>query len=434
MIALAETTRLELARHPGKPLLVGLSGGLDSSALLDTLAALPEARARGLRAVHVNHHLQPDAEQWARRCRTLCRERDISFTVLDVVVPTDDGSGPEAAARSARMGACAQHLRPDEALLLAHHRDDQTETILLKLLRGAGPHGLAGMRAWRPFAHGWLWRPWLQVPREQIRQHATARALAWVEDPSNRDPRMTRSWLRHEILPRIQTQLPQAQASIIHSGRLCAATRDYLDHRLDKLDDIVAADGSMDAARWLALAEALRGLQLERWLQRRGLPLPTTAQRRELERQAASADPDRTPRVHWRNTDVHIWRGRLHALRQLPAPPADWQADWDGGELALPLGVLRLSGPDGPMAVPLPMPLRVQLRRGGEYLHPAGDACGRELRYIFQRAALPPWLRPYCPLVWNGEQLLAVGGLCLTGAGKNYFDRYGASPQWRYHV
>ncbi|MEO6927069.1 MAG: tRNA lysidine(34) synthetase TilS, partial [Rhodanobacter sp.] len=148
-----------LAATPATPLAVAFSGGPDSSALLHALAQLPEARQRGLRALHVDHGLHADSPRWAEHCRVFCAALDVACDVLRVQVDRAGGVGLEAAARDARHAALAAQLHDDEWLLFAHHRDDQVETVLLKLLRGAGPDGLGGMRALRPFGRGQLWRP-----------------------------------------------------------------------------------------------------------------------------------------------------------------------------------------------------------------------------------------------------------------------------------
>lgn len=434
MTTLADTTRQSLDLHRGMPLAVAFSGGNDSSALLDVLARLPCARKRGLRAIHVNHGLQPQAGAWADHCQRFCLQRDIRLSVVAVEV-RHHGQGPEAAAREARMAAFAAHMQAGEALLLAHHRADQAETIVLKLLRGAGAHGLAGMHPWRAFAHGWLWRPWLDLDPRLIADWLASHHIEAIRDPANADPGMTRSWLRHEIMPRLRAHLPNADASIVHSGRVCAEVRDHLEQQLDGLNHLIGSDGSLDARAWLAQPAALRGLLLERWLHRRGHTAPSTAQRRELERQSSHAGADRLPQVHWPGTDVRLWRGRLHAMHALAPRPSAWQARWHGQELQLPLGSLHLaSTTDATPPRVIDPPLRVRLRGGGERLQPAGERHSRSLAAIFQRAGLPPWLRPYCPLVYAQDELLAVADLCFSASGRDRFAELGATPRWRYHV
>src|SRR5687768_2272994 len=168
---------------------IGLSGGLDSVVLLHALATLPEARTRGLRVLHVHHGLHADADAWSRHCEAICAALSVPLRSVRVEVPLDSGEGLEAAARHARHAAFASELGKGEVLALAHHRDDQAETFLLRALRGSGVDGLGAMRAWRHFGPGWLWRPLLGHSRAQLLAYAEANGLSWVDDPSNSDTR-----------------------------------------------------------------------------------------------------------------------------------------------------------------------------------------------------------------------------------------------------
>ena len=179
------------------PLCVGFSGGADSTALLHALAQLPQARARGLRAMHVNHGLQQDSEAWAAHCQRFGEAWGVPCEVVCVQIEGGRGEGLEAAARRARHHAFATHLHEGERLVLAHHRDDQVETVLLKLLRGAGPDALGAMHTLRALGHGQLWRPLLGLPRSQLRAYVERHALDFIEDPSNADMNLSRNYLRH---------------------------------------------------------------------------------------------------------------------------------------------------------------------------------------------------------------------------------------------
>ncbi|MDO1529881.1 tRNA lysidine(34) synthetase TilS [Fulvimonas sp. R45] len=410
-------------------LCVACSGGADSSALLHALAGLPEARARGLRALHVDHGLHPDSGTWANHVRSLCDALGVPCDVTRVRVENHRGEGLEAAARRARHAAFGQALREGEWLLLAHHRDDQAETVLLKLLRGAGPEGLGGMRERRPFGRGRLWRPLLPLSRAQLRAYAEAHALACIEDPSNADARLSRNYLRHEVLPRLAAHWPQAVDSILHSAALSRDAADALRAQwqplFERLHD--PTGGSLDLPGWLALPQALRGPLLDYWLHARGLPAPTAAQRAQIERQS-HAKPGQTPCIRWPGAELHLWKGRLWALPPQPAVDPTWRHDWHGEPLPLPDGgELRLAVPDAR----LPAALTVRLRRGGERIRPAGDAHTRELRDLFQQAALPPWRRPACPLLYRGDELLAVADRWISAAGTALFDAAGGRPRWR---
>ncbi|MEO8748732.1 MAG: tRNA lysidine(34) synthetase TilS, partial [Rhodanobacter sp.] len=271
--------RAALASVPGVALCVAFSGGPDSTALLHCLAQLPEARMRGLRALHVDHALHPQSSTWAGHCEHFCTDLDVPLVVARVQVDRNLGDGLEAAARAARYAAMARELHPGEFLVLAQHRDDQAETVLLKLLRGAGPEGLGGMRPLRAFGPGQLWRPLLSLSHQQLVDYVAAWQLPTIRDPSNDDTRLARNFIRHEILPGLLQQWPHAVHSIAHSANLSRAAADALKSQwlpeLDRLRE--ATDGSLGVAGWLALDPALRHPLLDHWLHAAGLRAPTTA-------------------------------------------------------------------------------------------------------------------------------------------------------------
>ena len=418
-----------LAVTPSGPLCVAFSGGPDSTALLHALAGLPQARARGLRALHVDHGLHGDSAAWAEHCLRFCTTRELPCEVVRVQVEHGSGDGLEAAARHARYAAMAARLHEGEYLLLGHHRDDQAETVLLKLLRGAGPDGLGGMRVLRPFGRGQLWRPLLALSRWQLRDYVEARQLDCIDDPSNTDTRLSRNWLRREILPRLTQHWPQAVDSILHSAALSRAAADALQTQwlaaFDGLHDPVS--GSLNAAGWLALTPALREPLLDHWLHARGLSAPTTAQRRQIERQCG-ARAGRLPCIRWTGTELHIWKDRLWALSTERMLDAGWASPWQGEPLVLPDGgKLSLTNSHARLAEPL----TVRLRRGGERIKPASDAHTRELRDLFQQAQLPPWRRAACPLLYAGDELVAVADRWITDRGVALFEQAGARPSWR---
>lgn len=438
MASLIDTLRhaLRAATPPPTALCVAFSGGPDSTALLHALAQLPAARALGLRAIHIDHALHADSAHWARHCATFCKSLDVPLTTVRVQVDDVAREGVEAAARRARYAAFAANLRAGESLVLAHHRDDQIETVLLKLLRGAGPEGLGGMRALRPFGAGTLWRPLLETPRKTICNYLTTNELSTINDPANGDPRFTRNWLRHELLPRIRQHNPAADGAILHAAQLCRVAADYIDDASTAAcAALVRDDGTLDAAGWLALPAALRAPVLDAWLHARGHSAPPDAARAELERQVAHAARDRVPRVAWRGIEVRFWDGRLHAMPPLPEPPGDWRALWDGTPLALPpgCGSLTLAARDGMPAAgesKLTPPWVVTFRCGGERIRPAGSTHTRELRDLFQQAHMPPWLRARCPLIHAGDTLVAVADRWVSAQGQALFDHARAQPHW----
>jgi len=425
---LANLLRRALREQPAGALCVAFSGGPDSTALLHVLAGLTEARARGLRAVHVDHGLHAHSGAWAEQARQFCSVLEIDCAVMRVQVERHSGEGLEAAARHARYAAFADVLREHEQLLLGHHRDDQAETVLLKLLRGSGPEGLGGMRERRPLGAGMLWRPLLGTPRAALRDYVQRHRLPVIEDPSNADTQLSRNYLRNDILPRLAQHWPHALDSILHAAAHQRAAADVLRAQwlaaFARVHD--SATGSLDAAAWLALPPALRDPLLDHWLRARGRRIPTLAQRAQIERQLRELRAGRVPCIHWPDTDLRIWKSRLWALAPARSVPPDWQAEWLGQPLPLPDGG-RLAW----QGEPLREALMVRLRRGGERIRPSGDRHTRELRDLFQQAELPPWQRAGCPLIYVGEELVAVADRWRSEAGETWFRGAHGQPRWQ---
>ncbi len=406
--------RQALAGWPPGGLLLALSGGPDSSALLHALAAEPLARARGLRALHVDHALHPASAEWARHAQATCTDASIALQVVPVDVRAR-GTGLEAAAREARYAALRAAQREGELVLTAHHADDQAETLLWRLLRGAGPQGLAAMRPLRRFGRGWLARPWLALPRAAIRAYLDRHAIAWIDDPANADLRHDRSFLRHAVLPLLQSRWPRAAGGLARSAAM-------LDHGARQLRAdarrLLARWRGLDPAtlRWAALAAAtpvLRGAVLREWLLDLGLAPPGASALAAIERELLAARPDAKPCVRWPGAELRRHRELLHAMAPLARTAAAYALDWDGrAPLQLPdgLGSLVLDG------APAGLALQVRPRRGGERIRLLADGPNRELKHVLQELGLPPWHRARLPLVWRGETLLAAGDVACDHA------------------
>ncbi|HKT30160.1 tRNA lysidine(34) synthetase TilS [Dyella sp.] len=426
--SLQRTLQHALHKHPEGSLCVAYSGGPDSTALLHILAHLPEARARGLRAMHVDHGLHEESACWAAHCRAFCATLGVACEVHVAKVDRASGIGLEAAARQARYAIFAEYLQADERLVFGHHQDDQAETVLLKLLRGAGPEGLGGMRAERPLGRGTVWRPLLDIPRQVLRDYVDAHDLPCIHDPSNDDRRLARNHLRHEILPLLKTHWPQAAMSITHSAMLCRGAADTLQQDWlaafeDLRDD---STNSLDARGWLALPPALRDPLLAHWLHAQGLTAPTTAQRRQIEQQCTAQD-GQLPCIRWPGTEVHVWKHRLWAMAPRDRTPSQRDMPWLGETLQLPDGGLLMLEPDARLSVSL----TVRWRSGGERIKPAGDRHTRELRALFQSGAIPPWQRDACPLLYEGDELIAVADRWSSARAEAIFHEAKARPCWR---
>ncbi|NTV97169.1 MAG: tRNA lysidine(34) synthetase TilS, partial [Thiobacillus sp.] len=277
---------------PGARLCLGYSGGLDSSVLLHVLARLRGELAFGLSAVHVHHGLSVNADAWAEHCRRTCAELDVPLAVrrVEVVAGT---AGLEAAARAARYDAYRD--QDADCIVLAHHRDDQAETLLFRLLRGAGVHGLAAMAEARSHEDGAILRPLLALGRADLADYADGHGVHYMDDESNADIALTRNWLRHEVLPLLDVRFPASRAVL-------ARTAEQLAESAGLLDDLAAADlarfgtaSGLDVAGLAELGPARARNLLRFWLRRRTGELPGRAWLAEALDQLVHAGPDRHP-------------------------------------------------------------------------------------------------------------------------------------------
>jgi tRNA(Ile)-lysidine synthase len=410
------------------PILIGYSGGLDSSVLLHLLARDADLRGRGLRAIHVHHGLHTQADAWAAHCEHACAALGVPLQVVRVAVDASSGLGIEGAARAARHAAFAQALGEGEILALAHHRDDQAETFLLRALRGSGVDGLAAIRPWRAHARGWLWRPLLDIPRDQLTAHAHAHGLRWIEDPSNADSGFNRNFLRNHVMPLLRERWPHAAANLARSASLSAQAVDLLD-----TEDALALakaqgeDGSLDLCVLETLPGERRARVLRRWIDASGLPPLPANGIAHIEHHLLRARRDAEARFDWSGGRVQRWRNALHAGHiHAPLPP-EWSQSWDGGSpLALPTGDrLELIGTES-----FDTPLRVHARQGGERLLLPGRTHHHSLRHVLQERDIAPWLRARMPLLSNADELLAAGDVILSARMAAWLQARGACLRW----
>lgn len=412
-------------------LVVAFSGGLDSSVLLHLLARLAPESTFELQAAHVHHGLSPRADEWVRHCERYCRQLDVPHQVLRVTVDRADPHGIEAAARDARYAALAS-LAADW-IVLGHHADDQAETVLHRLVRGAGVRGAAAMRPVDSARH--LLRPFLRVPRRDLEVYARSHALSWVEDDSNPDIRLTRNFLRHEVLLPLSGRFPQAAVQMSRAAAHFAEASDLLDE-LAGVDLQRLRPGAVGSRQFLRGVSAPRARHLLRhWLDLYGCRMPDEAALDEGLRQLrGSADA-----VCWAAGEWQVCAYRqtlwIEKVAQTAIRPFTWRGEavvpWGDGELRFATtrqaGALR--------ADLFASALQLRVRGGGERLRLAPDRPLRSIKLLCQEAGIPPWWRERLPLLWCGDVLIWVGGLgvdaaCRTGAGEEGWciDWLPASP------
>jgi len=414
---LAERLALLLPGFPRVALCVAFSGGVDSTALLAALVKACRAPTR-LRALHVDHGLHPAAATWSAHCRAVARQLRVPIQVLSVRIEPARGSSLEATARAARYHALAAALDAGEMLLTAHHEDDQLETVLLQLLRGAGVAGLAAMPALAPFARGSLVRPLLPCSRAELEAWAHAAQLNWVEDTSNADERLDRNYLRRRVVPTLRERWPGAAAAVARSARHAAEAQQLLDS-LGLMDVERASHGGSLAAHSLrALPAERRRNALRFWIGARGRLVPDTRRLEQLAGPLLDARPDANPAVAWGDTIVQRHGGLLSIVSAPAAAGEETAWAWRQSltcTLPEPFGKLELA-PDarGPVDLSaLPGVLTVRARRGGERLAPRRGGPRRALKSLLQEAHVPVAERAQLPLIFAGERLLAVADLWL---------------------
>ena len=385
----------------GKQVAVGLSGGVDSVVLLHLLRDAAPRLGFQLSAVHVHHGLSPQAGAWERHCRALCRAWCVPLAVRRVRV-AKRGKGLEAAARDARRAAFAR--LPADVIALAHQLDDQAETVLLNLLRGAGVRGASAMPAAGALGEKTLWRPLLAAPRRSILEYARARRLQWIEDESNLDDALARNFLRLRLGPLLGTRYPRWRESLAR------------------------------AARHFSTADADARFVLREFLRAQGLRAPSEAKLLDMLKQLTGRGV-RTAIAH-DGAVLRVYRGKLSVVKSNSAPPfaaLPWR-----GERRLPLpalgGELRFRSTTGKGIDAARIDGRtvsVRLRTGGERLQPDARRPRRSLKNLFQDAGVPPWERARLPLLMCEGKLVWAPGLGVDASWQARSGDRGIVPEWR---
>ncbi len=394
---------------------VAYSGGLDSTVLLYAMKTLAEAgRARSVRAAHVDHGLHELSGQWAAHCRRQADEWDIPLIVRSADIHPVAGESIEALAREARYRLLAQALNADEVLLTAHQQDDQMETMLLQLLRGSGVRGLSGIVRRARFGPGWHVRPMLDFPRAALSAYASGAGLSALTDLSNQDHRFDRNFLRHRVLPVLTSRWPGAGASLSRSAHHCAEAAALLDDLAELDAGGLAQDRPLPLQALEKLSPVRQKNLLRFWIRRLGLPLPSTRKLTSLREQLTCASPDAMPSVSWPGAQVRRYRNGIYFFRPLPPDSRRPRGVWDlsaGFQLGAGWGSLRVEDAPGEGMSPQKVGRRldVRFRTGGERLLLPGRRERKQLKKLFQEAGIVPWMRSRVPLLYKGDQLVAVG-------------------------
>lgn len=425
LISQLQQKLLAVLSHERQPIVVAYSGGVDSHVLLHCLHTL---RAQGkinnpLGAIHIHHGLSPNADHWLQHCQQICQAMDIPLQAAKVNLAQQNRQSLEAVARMARYSKITE-LAPKQALvLLAQHQDDQLETMLLQLKRGAGPKGLAAMAELATHVTGidnykelTFLRPLLNSSQREIMAYATEQPLQWIEDESNHNVDFERNFLRHKVLPVLTQKWPDLAKTASRSAQLCAEQQLLLEEvSMQKLAQFRAADNSLLVTPLLNLSSAWLHQLIRSWLAEQGISSPSHTILQKLKAELLSAKVDASPILQWSKWQFRRFDGRLFVISvesSIPAHTLLWQGQKQLN-LPAPLGVLRTqtkAQPDEQNILLAPHLGEIKLHFGGyaQRFKPIDGACSKPLKQWYKEWKIPPWQRDKIMLLTQNEQSLAL--------------------------
>ena len=411
---LLETIEPLLSVIEQRNFLVAYSGGLDSHVLLHLMSRIPDI---AVRAVHIDHGLQDVSPWWSRHCRDICSDFGIPLDRISLKLDVPSGQSVEAYARSKRYAAFADLLEPDEVLLTGHHQNDQAETLLIQLLRGAGGAGLSSMPMISGFAQGQHLRPLLNFPREQLEEYAARYNLNFVEDTSNADLRFDRNFLRHQILPQLKERWPGSVQTLSRAAMLQGETQRLLDSYVSQDLEFMAGsvEGTLSVQSVLQCQPERRRALIRQWIANSGFRFPSSKKLQHIISDVFQAGQDANPLVHWEGAQVRRYRDDVYIMAQLEVHDIYQSFAWNAKQdlkiesLDLTLGASYLESwadkvKNGSLSV--------SFRQGGEVIKPAGSDKTLTLKDLFQQFSIPPWLRDRIPLLFLDDELIIVWGVC----------------------
>ncbi len=406
---------------------------MDSTVLLHALAGTRDLQQSEIVAIHIDHDLHQDSGDWDVHCREFAEKLDVSYVSQRVTIDDQSGSGPEAAARQSRYTALLALVEDGDCLLSAHHEEDQAETLLLNLMRGSSLAGLAGIGAIQDFGRGRLLRPLLSVSTAAIKEYADRHNLDWIDDPSNADTRFDRNFLRREIVPALAARWPAVSSRLKQSADLAGEASALL-RELANVD--IAAAGTTERLNLPILQELSPERQrnvLRQAVNLCGLPPAPATRLYQVIDELIPAREDAQPIVEWPGAEIRRYRNHLYimpAIPGLPVAPEQALRPDESLDLGPGMGQLALSPDiDGGISPDLASAgLQIRYRHGGEEIRPAGHDCTHKLKKLLQQEGIVPWMRERLPLLYSGDDLVAVADLWIA---KDCSDDGGFGVSWR---
>ncbi len=395
-------------------IIIGYSGGVDSHVLLHVCANHPVFKDK-LTAVYVHHGLQAEADAWAVHCENITANLGVRFKVLRVNASSKSGESPEEAARNARYTALKALVNADDVLLVAQHREDQLETVLLQLFRGSGLKGLSGMPEAMVFGKGRLLRPFLSVSKQAIDSYAVDNALTWITDPSNFSNDYDRNFLRNEVLPLLKQRWPACDKTVSRSAKHCAEAQTLISEQTQALFTGVfnKVDKTLLITQLISLDIVKQNIVIREWFKCLGYKMPSVAFVKRLRAEVVMARPDSDPILTGAGYTVRRYRDKLYCLIQ-NAPKALGHVVWPTDETSIKISeqhILEIVPAESGISWEQwrQSVVTVRSRKGGEKLSLPNRTGRHTLKDLFQEAGIPSWERGVMPLIYLDDQLVAVG-------------------------
>ncbi len=391
-------------QHKIKRWLVAHSGGVDSQLLLyltkKCLSDLP------IIVIHINHHLQADSCDWGRFSVQQAENLGLQAIIIDLELP----SSSENAARKARYAAFTNIITPGDCLLQGHHGDDQAETLLFRMLRGSGLKGMLGIPLQRRLADGHLLRPLLDLTRTQIERAVETIGLDYIDDPSNAEDAYDRNYLRLHVLPLLRQRWPDLARRWRENTERLSEAHNLLEHYLAS-DLALCSDGQakLSISAWKTLLPLRRPEVLRYWVSlHTGINL-NKVQLRQVQTDLIEAAVDSNPVFTRKGLEIRRFKEHLYLLpeQEEVAPEVPFLCS---PRQELVDGVLEIKGK---VPVELFSGAVIRRRQGGERCRPQGITQSKKVKKMLQDAGIEPWHRERWPLIYVGEQLAAVPGICI---------------------
>jgi len=414
---------------------IAYSGGVDSHVLLHLCASTPQLKGK-ITAIYVHHGLQAEAESWARHCEKTAKDLGVEFLTLRVNAKAAPGESPEEAARNARYAALKSLIKVDDVLLLAQHREDQLETVLLQLFRGSGLRGLSGMPERQAFGSGVMLRPMLNTPKQAISDYADAHQLSWVEDPSNQSNDYDRNFLRNAVVPVLKQRWTAIDKTVARSAKHCADAQVLVEEVADELFSAAfnPTDQTLCISRLTEHLHHPQQLIIRHWFRRLGLKMPAQAFVERILNEVVAAAWHRDPVLSGQGYSIRRYRDKLYCLTNLSGTdlhlPEGHQAGKPDVNPAAQVAPQDLVWPNGQASIKISRnqtlscessskgilreqwqkaKVEVRFRRGGEKIRLPGRQGHHSLKNLFQEAGIPLWERDAIPLIYLDDTLAAVG-------------------------